>query len=562
MKILLISTTFNSLTQKIYCFLKDLGHTVSVEYAINDNVMIEGVELFKPDIVICPYLTKKLPKEIFKKIPTFIVHPGPFGDRGAYALDNAILGNKKEWGVTILEADDELDGGKIWATKNFKIPKKKKGYIYRNQVSDTSVELISELLEKLKNGFKPLENPLFPMHKRVTQDRRKIDWTKDKSEEIIKKVNASDNYPGVKDNFLGIDVYIFGVSLEKNGLEDVEAKPKDILAKRDGAILVKTVDGAIWISHMTQIKEGIRQIKLPSTYVLKDRLKGIKEHRIPLYVDPQTQTFKEITFYKKKNVGFLEFDFYNGAMSSEQCIRLKYAIETLREEVDILVLMGGENFFSNGIHLTILEDSKKKGEDGWSNINAMNNLVKTILFSDDILTITVFRANAGAGGVFLGLASDIVFIKKGVVLNPHYKTMGLSGSEYHTYTLPKRVGKDKAKKLVDEALPISASFAKKIGLVDFIYNDFSEVESFALELAIDEDRFYKILDEKRDRLERDEELINRCVEKELEKMYPEFWDEKSLFHKLRHDFVYKVCPLQTPKRLAIHRNEEFVTGNL
>jgi len=72
-------------------------------------------------------------------------------------------------------------------------------------------------------------------------------------------------------------------------------------------------------------------------------------------------------------------------------------------------------------------------------------------------------------------------------------------------------------------------------------------------LAKDEDRFYEILDNKRDRLERDEELINRCVEKELEKMYPQIWDEKSLFHKLRHDFVYKVCPISTPKRLAIHR---------
>ncbi len=531
--------------------LKDLGYEVSVEYAINEKVMIEGVELFEPDIVLCPYLTKKLPKEIFTKVPSFIIHPGPFGDRGAYAIDNAILQGCKEWGVSIIEADEELDGGAVWATKNFMMEPKKKGFIYRNHVSDIAVELVDELLYKVRNGLKPIKNPLLPMHQKVTQEMRKIDWMHDTSDEIIKKIQASDNYPGVRDNFLGLDVYIFGAHREKNSLEKFVAEPKDIIAKRNGAVLVKTIDGAVWISHMTQIKNGIRQIKLPSTYVLKDRLKGIKEHRIPLYVEPDLETFKEITFYKKENVGFLAFDFYNGAMSSQQCIRLKYAIETLQDEVDILVLMGGENFFSNGIHLTILEDSKKRGEDGWSNINAMNNLIKTILFSDDILTVTTFRANAGAGGVFLGLASDIVFAKRGIVLNPHYKTMGLSGSEYHTYTLPRRV--KEATKLLEEALPISANYAKKIGMVDFIYNDFSEVENFVLALAKDDERYYEMLDTKREKLEQDVELIEKCIEEELTKMYPEFWDESSLFHTLRHDFVYKVCPINTPQRLAIHR---------
>ncbi len=556
MKILLLCNTFNSLTQKVYCFLKDSNYDVSVEYAISKEIMIEGVNLFKPDIIIAPYLTKKIPKEIFKNYPTFIIHPGPVGDRGAFALDNAILERKKSWGVSLLEAVDELDGGDIYASKEFDMPNSTKGHIYRTIVSDLALDLLKELFRKLQENIKPLKNPFLPPHRKITQKERVIDWQKDSTKEIITKINASDNYPGVRDNFLGVDVYLFGAVAEREGLEESDKKPKSIIAKRDGAILVKTIDGALWIRQMTQIKDNIRQIKLPSTYVLKERLKGIKERRIPLYVSPTLKTFKEITFYKKQNVGFLEFDFYNGAMSSEQCIRLKYAIETLREEVDILVLTGGEQFFSNGIHLCILEDSKKQGEDGWSNINAMNNLIKTILFSDDILTISAFRANAGAGGVFLGLAGDFVFAKRGVVLNPHYKTMGLSGSEYHTYTLPKRVGEEMANRLLKEALPISANRAKEIGMVDFVYENFKEVEDFALSLAEDEDRFYDLLDAKRDRLQEEEELINMCVEKELERMYPEFWEEDSLFHKLRRDFVYKICPLKTPKRLAIHRRED------
>ena len=556
LKILLLCDTFNSLTQRVFCHLQDMGHDVSVEYAISDEVMREGVRLFVPDLIVAPYLTKKIPSDIYEKTPTFIIHPGPFGDRGAYALDNAILFGYDKWGVSIIEASEDFDGGNIWAHGTFSMPNSSKGHIYRTKVSDLAIRLVEELLDKWQSGFAPEANPMLPLHPRITQERRKIDWSHDSTADIVQKINASDNYPGVRDHFLGVDLYLFGAVEECDGLEESTAAPKEIIAKRDGAVLVKTIDGAVWIRQMTEIRDGVRQIKLPATYVFKERLKGIKERRIPLYVEPDRATFKEITFWRKGRVGYLAFDFYNGAMSSEQCIRLKYAIETLREEVDILMLLGGEQFFSNGIHLCILEESKKPGEDGWSNINAMNNLVKTILTSDDILTITVFRANAGAGGVFLGLASDIVFARKGVVLNPHYKTLGLSGSELHTYTLPLRVGEKMAAKLLDDVLPISAMKAEQLGMVDRVYEDFTQVEQFVEALVEDEERYYELLDNKRERLERDEERIEEFLERELEKMYPQFWDPKSSFHALRHDFVYKVCPTATPLRLAKHRRED------
>ena len=40
----------------------------------------------------------------------------------------------------------------------------------------------------------------------------------------------------------------------------------------------------------------------------------------------------------------------------------------------------------------------------------------------------------------LALAADQVWCRAGAVLNPHYRLMGLHGSEYWTYTLPRRVG--------------------------------------------------------------------------------------------------------------------------
>ena len=545
MRILLLVSAFNSLTQRVYCALKENGHMLSVQFSIDDKSMQKAVEEFNPEIIFSPYLIKKVPISIWKKIPVIIIHPGPLGDRGASSLDWAVFKNEKSWGVTALQANDAMDAGDIWATKNFDMRKSSKASHYRIEVSDIAISLVKEVLKKFEDkDFLPTpQNELQNIRSSLTQQSRHIDWNKDKVVDIIRKINASDSHPGIRDEILGVECYLYGVHKEA----ELRGKPKEILAKRDGAICLGCIDGAVWISHLKEANK----FKLPATYVLKDKLRGVKELRIPLYVKPDLETFKEIIFEKIGRVGYLAFDFYNGAMNSQQCIRLKYAIETLSEEVEILVLKGGKNFFSNGIHLNILEDSKKQGEDGWSNINAMNDLVKSILFCDKV-TVASFGTNAGAGGVFLGLACDFVVARESIVLNPHYKTMGLSGSEYHSYSLPKRVGLNLAENILDDALPIGTKQAKEINLIDMILpSDKYEkhIKEFCEELLSDEDEYYDFLDEKSDRLEKDEKLMHDLKELELKKMHPEFWDETSEFHKLRADFVYKVCPIKTPERL-------------
>ncbi len=545
MRILLLVSAFNSLTQRVYCALKENGHMLSVQFSIDDKSMQKAVEEFKPEIIFSPYLIKKVPISIWKKIPVIIIHPGPLGDRGASSLDWAVFKNEKSWGVTALQANDAMDAGDIWATKNFDMRKSSKASHYRIEVSDIAISLVKEVLKKFEDkDFLPIpQNKLQNIHASLTQQSRHIDWNKDKVVDIIRKINASDSHPGLRDYILGVECYLYGVHNEA----ELRGKPKEILAKRDGAICLGCIDGAVWISHLKEANK----FKLPATFVLKDKLRGVKELRIPLYVKPDLGTFKEITFEKNGRVGYLGFNFYNGAMNSQQCIRLKYAIETLSEEVEILVLKGGKNFFSNGIHLNILEDSKKQGEDGWSNINAMNDLVKSILFCDKV-TVASFGTNAGAGGVFLGLACDFVVARESIVLNPHYKTMGLSGSEYHSYSLPKRVGLNLANKILDDALPIGTKQAKDINLIDkILLSDKYEkhLKEFCEELLSNEDEYYDFLDEKSDRLEKDEKLIYDSKNSELKKMHPEFWDETSEFHKLRADFVYKVCPIKTPERL-------------
>ena len=546
MKILLIISSFNSLSQSVYCKLQELEHKVFIKFAISKELMIEAVQEINPDIVFCPFLKQFIPNEIFENYPTFVLHPGIIGDRGHNSLDNAINDEVKQWGVVILKANEVLDGGDIYAQSNFIMREESsKASIYRNEVTQSTLKAMEQFLQNYHNkDFIPTKQILNPIHKNLSQENRKINWQKDNTKQILKKINMSDSTPGVKDEILGVECYLFSAFIE----DTLRGKTKEILAKRDGAICIGTIDGAIWI---LQIQE-LGSFKLPATYVLKDKIKGIEEKRIPLVIEDERKSFYELRVQRKDEIAYLYFNFHNGAMTSTQCIKLKYAIEYLKEECKVLVLMGADDFFSNGIHLNILEDSKKQGEDGWSNINAMNEAVKAVLLCDEIITVASFNKNSGAGGVFLGLACDYAISSENTIFNPHYKTLGLSGSEYHTFILPKRVGQTKSKELLENCLPINANYAKKINMIDEVYpfEDYQEkLEIFCENLLKNEDTFEEFIDRKKDFLEQELPLMEECKEKELQIMYDEFWEKSSSFHTLRYDFVHKIKPKNTPKRL-------------
>lgn len=546
MKILLIISSFNSLSQSVYCKLQELEYKVFIKFAISKELMIEAVKEINPDIVFCPFLKQFIPNEIFENYPTFVLHPGILGDRGHNSLDNAINDEVKQWGVVILKANEILDGGDIYAQSNFIMREEStKASIYRNEVTQATLKALEQFLLNYQNkDFIPTKQILNPIHKNLSQENRKIDWQKDNTKQILKKINMSDSTPGVKDEILGVESYLFSAFIE----DTLKGEPKELLAKRDGAICIGTIDGAIWIS---QIQE-LGSFKLPATYVLKDKIKGIEEKRIPLVIEDERKSFYELRVQRKDEIAYLYFNFHNGAMTSTQCIKLKYAIEYLKEECKVLVLMGADDFFSNGIHLNILEDSKKQGEDGWSNINAMNEAVKAVLLCDEIITVASFNKNSGAGGVFLGLACDYAISSENTIFNPHYKTLGLSGSEYHTFILPKRVGQTKSKELLENCLPINANYAKKINMIDEVYpfEDYQEkLENFCEKLLKNEDTFEEFIDRKKDFLEQELPLMEECKEKELQIMYDEFWQKSSSFHSLRYDFVHKIKPKNTPKRL-------------
>ncbi|MEN9398540.1 MAG: hypothetical protein RLZ81_3070, partial [Pseudomonadota bacterium] len=472
MRILLLSHAYNSLTQRLDAELRALGHTVTVELDIADAVTEEAVALFRPDVLIAPYLRRAIPEAVWSRLPCLVVHPGIVGDRGPSALDWAVTLQEQNWGVTVLQAESQMDAGPIWATQEFPLRAATKASLYRNEVTQAASVAVLQALLAMAQGQTPTplaqrvgaHGQLRPLMK---QDDRRIDWVVDSTATVLRKLRAADSFPGVADTLFGEPCHLFD-ACEEAGAVDANAAPGTLLALRETALLRRTVDGAVWIGHVKRAGS----IKLPATLAFEAESAALPETPLEGWWRAPHATWQDIAYEEDGAVGTLHFAFYNGAMSARQCQRLEAALAWAKQRpTRVLVLAGGPDFWSNGIHLNVIEAASlgegSAADESWDNINAMNDLTLELIHTPAQLTVAALGGNAGAGGCFLARAADQVWVRSGVMLNPHYKNMGnLYGSEYWTYLLPKRVGLDKAQAIMRNREPLTAQASVALGLYD------------------------------------------------------------------------------------------------
>ncbi len=549
------------MAQRLWIELDRLNHQVYIQISTTSQEMEDAVQFYIPDIIIAPFLKSKIPSVIFEKYVCLIVHPGIIGDRGASSLDWAILRNKKRWGVTILQAVEKMDSGPVWSFQEFEMRNVSKGQLYRNEVAQAASRGILEALTKFEKDSKPEPADEFRLTERghwnnkITQKDLSFRWT-DKSKDILCKINAADSDPGVLVSLNGNTFFCYGAHIES----ELVGSPGDILAQKDEAICVASQDSAIWLTQFKSVQKGA--IKLPAILSLGKDGENIPQPSKSLFDKDVRTTWQEIQFIKKNVVGYLHFDFYNGAMSTKQCIRLKEAfIEIKKTDVKIIVLMGGEDLWSNGIHLNIIENSANSADESWNNINAIDDLILEIINSTDHYIISALHGNAGAGGVSLALAADKVIARNGIVINPHTKNMGLYGSEYWTYLLPKRIGVEKANRFTQDCLPWGVQVSKEIGLIDDFYGETNaEFRDFADSQAqkiASLSYFDKLIKAKKYQRQKDHQIktLEAYRKEELEKMHANFYEDNLGFENKRHCFVYKIPTAELQEDLYSSRRK-------
>ncbi|WP_222423810.1 enoyl-CoA hydratase-related protein [Lysobacter antibioticus] len=549
LRILFLCTAYNGLAQRAWAELSELGHQVAVQVAADAATMRAAVARERPQLIVAPMLKSAIPEDIWRRHVCLIVHPGIVGDRGPSSLDWAILEREPDWGVTVLQAAEEMDAGDIWASAGFAMRAVPKSQLYRHEVADAALRALLLAVERFESGdYRPqaLDYARADVRGRlrpgIRASDREIDWHGDTAS-LHDRIRSADSAPGARVELAGLRCHAFGAHIEPS----LRGRPGELLGRREGAVCVGTGDGALWLSHLRE-KDGI---KLPATQVLGERrLAGVAQ-RPPRPATSvaarRDRAYRQIRYREIGAVGYLHFDFYNGAMSTGQCDRLRTAfLQARRRPTRAIVLMGGQDIWSNGIHLNAIEAAADPALESWRNILAMNALVREIVLTESHLVISAMQGNAGAGGVILALAADQVWARRGAVMNPHYKGMGgLYGSEYWTYLLPRRVGQAMAQELTEELRPLGTGAAERIGLIDAAFGtgvaDFAaHVEQRAERLA-DPTAWRKAVALKRRHRAADERRkpLESYGAEELAHMYRNFFGADRSYHEARRRFVRK-----------------------
>ncbi len=159
MRVMLLCSSFNGLSQRAWIDLRNAGHDVVVQLGANSTAVRAAVSTFDPELIICPFLRERVPDDVWTCCRTIIIHPGPVGDRGASSLDWAITEGASTWGVTALQAVGELDAGPVWAARTFRLARtpRRKSSLYNGPVADAACDLIREVVAKANDpAFVPL----------------------------------------------------------------------------------------------------------------------------------------------------------------------------------------------------------------------------------------------------------------------------------------------------------------------------------------------------------------------------------------------------------------------
>ena len=569
-RILLISTSINSLTNAVHMHLQETGsYELDIAAVDSERDIQEAVERIQPDLVICPYLTKKIPPEVYKNYICWIVHPGIAGDRGAYSIDYALLDyedwkpESEKWGVTVLQASEEYDAGAIWSTKEFPLDAVTKSELYHTNVTRAAIDAIDNALECFKNPeCMPISLKNYPDargHQQIPlkQKHRGFSWDHDSAKTIAQKINTASGQSGIKADLFGEEYYFYNAFaiVDSSDLVDkyfteyqkAHFHPGQMVLRMNNAILfaTNTPNEFVWVTQMK--KRG--SFKLPAEQALKKHsiipqlVQNLPEHIPSSPEELASLAWKEIHYSIDESLGvaYLHFDFCNGAMSTDQAIRLKSVYDYLsKEKTDVrtIVLMGARDSFSNGIHLNVIHNAQDPIVESTRNIEAIDDVTKSILHTTDKLVISFIRCGAGAGGVMLPLAGDLVWCDSNAVLHPYYKHMGLYGSEYWTYSLPRRVGDMLSNQLTEECKPISAQHSTRIGLVDqldeFNTSDgISEVKQMVRSLLYNFN-WEEFLKQKTEAL--DSAKAEKCRAHELKQMHHSFRSQE--YKNTRESFVH------------------------
>ena len=107
-----------------------------------------------------------------------------------------------------------MDAGDVWASAEFPMREGTKSSLYRGEVTTAAVSAVLEAIERFEDPeFRPSPPDTITARGRqrppVRQDDRAIDWERDTTADVLRKIRSGDGFPGVRSRLAGRELFLY-----------------------------------------------------------------------------------------------------------------------------------------------------------------------------------------------------------------------------------------------------------------------------------------------------------------------------------------------------------------
>ena len=198
-----------------------------------DTVFMEKIRALEPDFFIVAAYAKIIPKEVLAipRLGTIGVHPSLLPKyRGASPIQSAILGGETMTGVTLYLVDEKMDHGPVLAAEKIaidplRVTTSTLGDLLANLGGDMAAKLIPEFIEG-NAASESQDETLATYTKKFSVDDGSVTaddldaaehGDKEKARDILLKINALGEEPGVWSSRDGVHTKLLKVNLTPEG---------------------------------------------------------------------------------------------------------------------------------------------------------------------------------------------------------------------------------------------------------------------------------------------------------------------------------------------------------
>ncbi|MCP4294947.1 MAG: hypothetical protein GY786_05025, partial [Proteobacteria bacterium] len=118
-------------------------------------------------------------------------------------------------------------------------------------VGETVLKILPLALNRYFSSDSPIARPKMVYRSKIQETDLALDW-QERSDDIIRKINAGDSLPGSIGLLSGQEYRFYGAEMEKG-----DFKPGEYRLTEDGELMIGTGDGCVRITRIARL-DGIK----------------------------------------------------------------------------------------------------------------------------------------------------------------------------------------------------------------------------------------------------------------------------------------------------------------